>query len=194
MAAALGEQLARRPQGAMRVGWKIGRGERESIGGEAAVGHLTSATVLEPGSMYRGGDGDLHADAELAIELGMEETIVGYGVALELVDLAGSDHAAAVVAANVFHRAVAFGRMQPALPSGLEARLVVNGELRAAAPVTEDPEGTVRAAARLLRAVGESILPGDRLISGSIVQVPIEAGAVVLAEMGKLGHVELAVA
>ena len=39
-------------EGAERVGWKLGVGERERIGGELAVGHLTSATRLDPGATY----------------------------------------------------------------------------------------------------------------------------------------------
>ena len=44
---ALRAQLARRSS-ASRVGSKVGAGTRESIGGEIAVGHLTSGTLLEP--------------------------------------------------------------------------------------------------------------------------------------------------
>jgi 2-keto-4-pentenoate hydratase len=194
LVAALREQLARRPHGARRVGWKVGRGERERIGRETAVGHLTSATVLEPGSTYVGGGGALHADAELALELGDEQTIAGFAVALELVDLGGGGDASAVVAGNVFHRAVAFGEPQPTLPDGLRAALVVNGEVRASSAVAEDPNATVRTVARLLATVEEQLLAGDRLISGSIVQVPVAPGDVVVADLGALGSVELAVA
>lgn len=35
---ALREQLAHRPSGAKRVGWKVGAVERERIGGESAAG------------------------------------------------------------------------------------------------------------------------------------------------------------
>ena len=52
LASALRRQLARRPDAARRVGWKVGRGDRERIGGEIVVGHLTSATLLEPGGSY----------------------------------------------------------------------------------------------------------------------------------------------
>ena len=71
LAAALASQLghwrATLGQGAARVGWKLGIGDRERIGGELAVGYLTSATCLDPGAAYHGG-GDLHADAEVAFE------------------------------------------------------------------------------------------------------------------------------
>jgi hypothetical protein len=67
--AALRRQLAGRPAVARRVGWKVGRGDRERIPGEIVVGHLTSATLLRPGASYRG-VGDLRADVEIALELG----------------------------------------------------------------------------------------------------------------------------
>jgi hypothetical protein len=194
LTAALREQAAQRPPGARRVGWKIGAGERESIRGDIAIGHLTSATVLEPGSTYRGGGADLHADAEVALELGEEQTIAGYGVALEIVDLGVGDTPAAVVAANVFHRAVAFGPLRPTLSEGLRAGLVVNGELRASGPAGGDFAGKVRGVARLLRAIDERLRSGDRIITGSVVQVAIESGDVVVAELGGLDRVGLSIA
>jgi hypothetical protein len=85
--------------GAQRVSWKLGVGDRERIGDGPVVGHLTSATQLEPNAGYRtGGAAMLSADAELGIELGRDlepgadrdaaqAAISGYGAALELVDL-----------------------------------------------------------------------------------------------------------
>jgi hypothetical protein len=126
LAAALTTQLERwratLSAGALRVGWKLGVGDSERIGEGPAVGHLTSATQLEPGSMYRErGDAWLHGDAEVGIELGVDlepnadrdaarRAIAGYGAALELVDLGAlPDDPEEVVAANVFHRAFAPG-------------------------------------------------------------------------------------
>ncbi len=134
LASALAVQLRRRrlalEGGAEHVGWKLGVGARERIGTGPAVGHLTSATQLATGGAYRAGEAlELHADAEVALELGRDvspdtdersagQAIAGYGAALEIVDLGAPDDAEAIVAANVFHRAFAFGRMQPSLPSG----------------------------------------------------------------------------
>ena len=50
-----------------------------------------------------------------------------------------------------------------------------------------------RAAARLLAAMGERLLPGDRVITGSVVQVPVGPGHLVGAELGPLGRVELSI-
>jgi hypothetical protein len=191
---ALREQLSRRAAHASRIGWKVGAGDSERIGGELAVGHLTSATVLEPGSAYRGGGADLHADAEVALELGDGERVSGYGVALELVDLDQGDDAEGIVAANIFHRAVAFGAMREEPPRGIHAAVLVNGETRGAAPVPEDVSRRVAAVSRVLAAVGEELRAGDRIITGSVVQVPVRSGDEVVADMGALGRVKLFVA
>jgi hypothetical protein len=179
-----------------RVGWKLGVGDRERIGGHIAVGPLTSATRLEPGDAYEPGDGeDLHADAEVAVEIGPDGRIAAYGAALELVDLRSPpDTPEDVVAANVFHRAVAFAPRWGALPNGgVEARLLVDGEVRDAARSAEDIEEKVAAAARILEAVGEALAPGDLVITGSVVQVRVAPGDRVEADLGELGRVELSV-
>jgi 2-keto-4-pentenoate hydratase len=186
-----------------RVGWKLGMGDRESIGGGPVVGHLTSATQLEPGATFRpDGVAALHADAEVALELGRDvergadrETaqaaIAGYGVALELVDLGPTPGGAeSIVAGNVFHRAFALGRMSATWPADAPSgRLVVNGRSRGCAPAAEDYGELVRSVAELLGAVGERLREGDRLITGSIVQVALEPGDDVVAELGELGRV-----
>jgi hypothetical protein len=195
LVAALERQLRRRA--GERVGWKLGIGDRERIGGEIAVGHLTSATRLEPGGTYASVDGELlHADAEVAVEIGADGRIAGYGAALELVDLRSPpDTAEDVVAANVFHRAVAFAPTRPALPpEGVEGRLVVNAEIVAAGPSASDLADKVRAAGRILVSVGERLEVGDLIITGSIVQVPVVPGDDVGADLGPLGRVRLRIA
>jgi 2-keto-4-pentenoate hydratase len=100
-----------------------------------------------------------------------------------------------VVAANVFHRAFALGPLDGSAPaSGAEGRLTVNGELRAAAPIDADFDGLVAAVGELLSELGERLEPGDRLITGSVVQVPLAVGDRVIADLGPLGSVELATA
>jgi 2-keto-4-pentenoate hydratase len=192
--------------GAERVGWKLGTGEGERIGSLPAIGHLTSATRMEPGAAYLGGDAvDLHADAEVALRLGADvapdadaETaaaaIAGYGAALELVDLGAPSPGdpERIVASNIWHRAFALGPLDHAPPPPeAEGRLIVNGEQRDSAAITTDLPRLVQAAARLLGAAGERLEAGDRLITGSIVQVPIKPGDEVIAELGPLGHAGL---
>jgi 2-keto-4-pentenoate hydratase len=213
LGAALEEQLAawRRTlrNGAERVGWKLGVGERESIGGEIAVGHLTSATRLAPGASYVASDAaaDLHADVELAVELGRDvdpagdpaaalAAIAGYGVALEIVDLAAlPGEPETVVAANVFHRAVAFGPLLPKLAGDeVVGQLSASGGTRAAARAANDLVERISAAARLLGAVGEGLEAGDLVITGSIAQVRVDAGDEVNAAVPGLGEVRLSIA
>ena len=194
LVAAIARQLKGR-RGA-RVGWKLGIGDRERIGDEIAVGHLTSATRLERGQSYTPAEGeDLHADAEVAVEIGADGAIAAYGAALELVDLRSPpDTPEDVVAANVFHRAVTFAQTWGALPpDGVEAQLLVNGEVRDAARSARDLEEKVQAAARILAAVGEALEPGDLVITGSVVQVPVAPGDRVEADLGALGHVSVEV-
>jgi 2-keto-4-pentenoate hydratase len=190
--AALGAQLRARYPGARRVGWKIALGIaeiEELIGPAPVIGNLTSATQLEDGATYRGG-GPLHADAEVVIEAGTG----GLGVGLELVDLTRPPGGAeAIVAANVLHRAFVLGASRPGAVPG-EGALIVNGEVRARAPAVVDVDGTLRAVARWLAAVGEELRPGDRVFAGSVVQVPVAPGDRVAAAISGLGRVEVAVA
>lgn len=195
LVAAIERQL--RDRSGERVGWKLGIGDRERIGNEIAVGHLTGATRLEPGDTYTSTDGELlHADAEVFVEIGAGGGPAGYGAALELVDLRSPpDTPEDVVAANVFHRAVAFAPVQAALPeTGVEGRLVVNGEVRDVGRSAPDLADKLRAAAKILAAVEERLEPGDRIITGSIVQVPVSPGDEVTADLGPLGHVRLSIA
>jgi 2-keto-4-pentenoate hydratase len=193
---ALELQLRRRPP-ARRVGWKLGMGQRERIGPGPVIGHLTSATELAPGAVFDAGAvADLHADAEVALVVGEDGAIAGYGAALELVDLGSPpDNPHDVVAANVFHRAVAFGSLdRPPPPPGAQARLIVNDEPRAAAAMDRDFGRLVETVGELLAELGERLQPGDRLITGSVVQLPVAAGDDVVADLGPLGRVGVRVA
>jgi 2-keto-4-pentenoate hydratase len=210
--AALREQLARRNEllraGSRRVGWKLGVGERERVDGSIAVGHLTSATCYEDGaSVVLTDTGVLHADVEIAVELGRpidpdddletaKAAIGGWLAALEIVDLAPAlDTPVAVIATNVFHRAVAFSPPSSGLPAGpLRCAAYVNGEPRETAPATGDVAGRLLAAAGVLSRVGERIAAGDRIITGSILQIPVRPDDDVVAEVAGLGTVQLSIA
>ena len=139
------EEALRR--GAAHIGWKLGMGDRESIGGRIAVGFLTSATVLGENRYSAPAHADLHVDAEAMIELradvdaaagaaGVADAIGGFGAAVEVVDLAPVDgEPDAVVADNVFHRAVAFAPTMLMPAPTLQVRISVDGEVRAAGVV-----------------------------------------------------------
>jgi 2-keto-4-pentenoate hydratase len=197
LVAALRAQLERRPAGARRVGWKLGGhiDEVEAVtGGRPAIGYLTSATLRSDGEVYAGGGGALHADTELVVELGADGEIAAACVALEIVDLARPpDDLEGIVAGNVFHRAFALG--PPASPPvAATARSVVNGDVRAEARVRGDHGEVVRTVAELLAAVGEELLPGDRILTGNVTQVPVWPGDEVAAEIDGLGRVALTIA
>lgn len=198
LASALARQLAARrrtlERGAAHVGWKVGAGDRERIGDGIVVGHLTSASVLEPGAAYRAEPAAaLHADAEVALLIGRAGAIDGYGAALELVDLADGGSAEDIVATNVFHRAVAFGRWHRALPRDAAGALVVDGVTVAHAAVPRDHAQKAHAVAVLLDTVGEELRAGDLLITGSVVQVRVRPGSQVAADFGELGRVAIEV-
>jgi hypothetical protein len=188
--AAMHEQLAERGRlieaGAHHVGWKLGMGKRESIGGHIAVGYLTSATVLEAGQTYAAVPGaQLHADAEACVELAGPDEIAGYGVALEVVDLAPrGGEPDSIVASNIFHSAVCFGPWWTAEPVVATVRLCIDGEERGRDRWPQDLRERIRQAAELLAAAGAGFAAGDRIITGSIVQVPIAAGNHVAAAVG----------
>jgi 2-keto-4-pentenoate hydratase len=74
-------------------------------------------------------------------------------------------------------------------PDAFTARVVVNGEVRGETTGTVDVEKTVRIARRLLPTVGEELRPGDRIIAGSILQVPVAPGDEVIVDLGPLGRV-----
>jgi 2-keto-4-pentenoate hydratase len=199
MVAALAEQLARRraalEAGAEHVGWKLGIGKREQIGGEIAVGYLTSHTLLAAGGTFGAADaGDLRADAEIFVELG-DDGPMGYGGALELVDLAEiAGEPESVIVTNVYHRAVVFGDARPTLPRDLHVELRVNGDVRGEGDATDDLAGRLVAASRVLAAAGEAFQRGDRIITGNVVQVRVAPGDEVVADFGALGSVALRIA
>jgi hypothetical protein len=176
-----------------RVGWKAAfgiTGVPELIGDTPVPGHLTSATQLAPGAAFDPrGARELHADCEVVVTAGSDEV----GVALELVDLARQDGAMEdVVAGNVLHLAFALGPAGAGPPG--DARLLVNGEVRAHAPARGDHSATVAALRRILEAAGERLQPGDKIITGSVVQVPIAPGDEVVAEIDGIGRVGLTIA
>jgi 2-keto-4-pentenoate hydratase len=167
-------------------------GEAERIGQGPAVGHLTSATEVEPDATFVAGDaGALHADVELAVEIGPGGAIAGYAPALELVDLAGvGADAAAIVASNIFHLGFTVGAFHERPPAALRAELLVNGARRAAGLV-EDVDERVAAAEQLLAAVGEGLRPGDRVLTGSIMQQRVAPGDALVADLADLGRVSV---
>ncbi len=185
--------------GAERVGWKIGLNIPEvqaRLGlTEPVVGHLTSATRLEPGASYSHDDArDLRAEAEVAIQVAEGGAISGYGAAIELVDVGRppSTGIEEIVARNVFHRAFVLGPVHRERPMG-EAQLLVGREVRDVAPLAGDFEASVAHVARHLAAVGERLEPGDVVIAGALAHVPVNQGDEIAVAIGALGRLEVTI-
>jgi 2-oxo-3-hexenedioate decarboxylase len=195
----LREQLASRRAelqgGARRVGWKIGLNVpaiQETLGIDSEViGHLTSASLIEPGGEFSAaGAVRLVAEPEVAVEIGEGGTIIGYAPAIELADIDRDfDDVQAIVAGNIFHRAVVLGRSRPAVAAR------VTGSI-ADQPIDAEPEldRLVQLTAGLLEEVGESLQPGDRIITGSLVTpLPASPGDSLSLELEHLGSVSVSI-
>jgi 2-keto-4-pentenoate hydratase len=204
LGAALGEQLegwrALLDGGAERVGWKVAHAIAEIdevTGGAPALGYLTTASVLPEGGTYdASGDRELRAETELVVDVGPDGTVLGFAVALELVDVARPpDGLDGIVAANVFHRAVVLGPSVPlqAAPFG-RATLTIGGVEREAADVEVDAVAVVARIGELLALVGERLEPGDRILAGSSCHQPAGPGDEVVAAIDGLGRVSARIA
>ncbi|MBV9536425.1 MAG: hypothetical protein JO321_13545 [Solirubrobacterales bacterium] len=203
LVAALQGQLRHREallrSGARRVGWKLGMGKRERIGDHIAIGYLTTATLIEPGgrfSLAPGRDHELHVDTELCVDFandvdrGADAEAIRAAIghcwpALEIVDLARrAGEPESIVVDNVFHRAVAVGDEPVPLACAEQVTTYVNGECADREPWPVDVPDRLVAAAALLAAVNERITAGDRVITGSISQLPLAAGNTVRGQFG----------
>ena len=216
MQAQLARWHARLAAGAARIGWKTGLNApavQRALGIDGVVlGHLTGATTLPAGATHSlAGGTRIGMEAEIALHLGADlagaatqddarAAVAGLGAAIELVDIDRPfDDVEAIVAGNVFHRAVTFGTVSPppAGPwlGGVTARILRNGEQTEAldaAALAGDLVEIVRFVADTLAACGERLCAGDRIIAGSLGRlVFVEPGDVVAADLGRIGAVTL---
>ena len=201
--AALQEQLRRRDallrEGAGRIGWKLGMGERERIGEHIAVGYLTTNTLIDADDGYRAEprvDRELHVDTELCIEFGKDinqgddpddvvAAIRHCWPALEIVDLSPrANEPDSVVVDNVFHQAVAFGDKPIPMASDDQVMTYVNGRCVDRAPWPADLPDRIVNAVTVLASLNEWIRAGDRVITGSITQLSFAPGDLLLARFG----------
>jgi len=215
VAAGMRAQLARRAErvteGDGAIGWKLGfnaPATQEQLGIDRSLtGFVLRSGVLATGSTHRLDGRAVLAEAEVAVELGRDvaagtspEQALGAVVALlpalelvESVDL--SLPLDAILAGNVFHRAVCFGpRVQASAPGA--GTLLVNGERRAsldhAATSAHLGEAVAFCADRLAEA-GAKLSAGDRLLTGTLAPpAAVSAGDRVRLELERLGAVELA--
>jgi 2-keto-4-pentenoate hydratase len=199
----MGALLVRRreilAQGAEPVGWKVGFNLPEfqrKLGIDAPLaGFLTTDKLLEDGAEWSLGDqGEVVVESEVAVAIGDDgRSIAALLPALELADPPDLElDVDTILAGNIFHRAVAFGRrVETSAPGG--ARILVNGEVQhevddAGARLDE----MVDAVARRLAEADEELRPGDRIITG-VVAPPhkAEPGDTVRLELSEVGGVEL---
>lgn len=200
---ALLELRARRlGAGETPIGWKLGFGSPaalERLGTtEPLVGFLTDRSLVEPGATVSlAGWGTPVLEPEIAIHVGDDLGIGALGLAIELADLdAAVADPEAILAGNIFHRAVVLGPERFASPDALAGRVEQNGEeVRA----TDDPQAATGELAALVRRVGEllprygaQLLPGDAIIAGSIVPpLEVAAGDRIRYELAPVGALEL---
>jgi 2-keto-4-pentenoate hydratase len=207
LVAALKQQHRRRAvllaTGASHVGWKIGDGNRERIGGQVVVGYLTSATLHPSGATVTEPMKAPRAEVEIAVTLGaaIQQTdddqaiwaaISGFRTALEICDVArpAGDNADLIVADNVFHTGLALGASAANAPQGI-ASIDINGVQVESSAAQRDLVGLLRWTARLLTSVGARLSSGDVLITGGLVHVPVHVGDHVTARLEGLEEVSL---
>jgi 2-keto-4-pentenoate hydratase len=176
------------------IGWKVGFGapaamERLAIDGPL-VGFLTDRSILDSGktaviSNWSQG----FAEPEIAVYLGSDLTagsdrataraaIASIGPAIELADInIPPDNVEAILAGNVYHRHVIFGRADTSragcVLDGLVGRVYHNesqiAEVTDSQSATGDLIDIVRHVADVLAAFGERLQAGEIIITGSIV-------------------------
>ena len=186
--------------GAMRIGWKIGlnvQAVRERLGiSRPVVGHLTTATLIGADKTHSlAGAVKPVVEPELAIVVGRDGAITGLGTALEVADMDRPlDDAGEIVATNIFHRAVAIGPAAEFTSAhGVEAALSLNGEVSQTADAgATDLHEIVALVDQTLRAAGESLDAGDRIIAGSLTTpVEVSPGDRAAVDLGPIGRLEI---
>ena len=196
----LGHWRAALHSGAGRVGWKIGLNvpaAQTKLGiDRSAVGHLTTGTLLgADGAHSLIGAQKPVAEPEIAIEVGPDGTIAGLAPAIEVADIDRPlEDVGQIVATNIFHRAVAIGpSVQLTSAEGIEAILTVNGdEVGSADAGATDLGAIITLVDETLRAAGESLQAGDRIIAGSLTKpAPVQPGDRAEVDLGPVGRLEV---
>jgi 2-keto-4-pentenoate hydratase len=129
---------------------------------------------------------------EVAIRVGEDGGVSAVAPALELVDLDPAvEGMEDILAGNVYHRGVVFG---PECP-GADVRnleVAVDGAAErehTTGRLTEAPETSVEMVRAFLSAYGAQLLPGDRIIAGSLIApLAIEPGDALTVTFGLLGE------
>jgi 2-keto-4-pentenoate hydratase len=199
MRALLTRRQAELAAGAKPVGWKVGFNLPAAwprLGIDAPVaGYLTDSTVVEPGAeVALAGWTQPTLEPEIAIAVGEGGTVAGLAPAIEVVDIdLPFEDVEAILARNIFHRAVALGPPAPeATLAGFACRVRRDGEEVRVVDTSEDPAETVERVAGFLAAHGARLRPGDRIIAGTLTPpLPVAPGDEVEVDLGALGIVSL---
>jgi 2-keto-4-pentenoate hydratase len=186
--------------GAHRVGWKIGinvpEAQRKLGISEPVIGHLTSDTQLSDGATFDGSAAtELRVEPEVALHMGANGEVSGYGAAIEIVDTGNPpSEVEAIVATNIFHRGFLLAEAQPAMPAGLEAEVRVGEELRASGEAPPHFSDVVELVSRLLTDAGEELRSGDVIIAGSLTPPQqVHRGDRVNVGLGPLGSLTVSI-
>lgn len=212
----LGHRAELLDRGEETIGWKLGFGapvwlERFGLDGPL-VGFLPRSRQHQPGSTVScKGWVNAVAEPEIAIYLGRDvedpaqaaDAISGLGAAIELADVdPPPEEIGAVLAGNIFHRAVVLGEPDPSRTggdiSGMRARVTRDGEMLADTTALEQLTGEIVAilghAAALLVAAGERLRADEVVIMGSVVPpIPIRPGNEVTFELAPLAPISVRV-
>jgi 2-keto-4-pentenoate hydratase len=196
--------------GGAPIGWKAGfnaPGPMEKLGLERPlVGFLTDRTLVPSGGAVSIGDWESPTlEPEIAMRMGEDvpggaardavaAAVDALAPAIELVDPEQTDDVEAILAANIFHRAIVLGAWDTgragAALDGIA--LDVDGRVDAADPtaVLGDLVEVVRGVADALADAGETLRAGEFVICGAVVPAfKIEPGERVVCRFGALGDV-----
>jgi 2-keto-4-pentenoate hydratase len=202
MRAQLGRRDAELVAGAGALGWKLGLTvpavqERLGLDGPVA-GYLTTGAALADGAeLSLAGFTAPMLEPEVAVYVGGDGAVAGLGPAIEIVDIdLPFEDVEAILAGNVFHRAVLLGPPVPgATVKGVTARVLRDGEETASAdagPAVGDPAEVVRFVSDWLEPYGTTVDAGHAIIAGSITPPqPIAPGDTMAVELGPLGSLSL---
>jgi 2-keto-4-pentenoate hydratase len=189
----MGRQLAAAPADA--IGWKLALNApaiMERLGlEEPALGHLSSSRVAS-GSHSLASAAQPAVEPELLLEAGEGGALARIGVALEVVDFdRGLDDVEEVIAANVFHRAVAFGSLVAPVDPG-DAVFSLTGSEPARVSTGDAPLDTLRWVDGFLGRLGRGLGAGELVIAGALAPpAPVSPGDVAELVVAGIGSVRL---
>jgi 2-keto-4-pentenoate hydratase len=217
MRAQLSAAAKARHSGAARIGWKVAlndAGVQKRLGITCSLVGTLAPPALAPGATYRPPRaGRPRLEAELGLRLSSSlpagasleraaATIAAVSPALEFVDASKPMTSLALMAESSFlHDAVLFGaeyEMQNAAHLGKDFPCVSRGEMVVAMPVAGRVPGDlaelVLHVANVLGRYGESLLAGDRVISGSYTDpIDIAPGDRITVDYGPLGELSVTI-